>query len=264
MKKSIAFIQLLLSYFRVSLQKGVSNQNIDAFIRLTKPSYLPSKLIRVGGNDGGYLVPEDIATYDIVISPGVGHSTDFDAFFYEKNKKVVMIDPGNYSFENENIVFYKAWLKGYESRSRHYMSLEQIISLENPELKKSVLQIDIEGGEYEVFSSISENTMKSFGVIAAEFHHLGLLTTVGGYELIAPVFNKILETHFVAHLHVNNSGRIHKYKNVEIPETLEITFLNRDTYQPDPKATFSSPHPLDKPCINFLPEKNVPKCWYQS
>lgn len=264
MKKLIPHIQLFLSYLSISLQKGVSTQNIDAFIKSIRPSYSPSRLVRVGGNDGGYLVPEDIANYGMVISPGVGHSTDFDAFFYERNKKVVMIDPGDYSFDNKSIVFYRAWLKGYESKSQHYMSFEQIIRLENPELQKSVLQIDIEGGEYEVFSSISENTMKSFGVIAAEFHHLSLLTTVGGYELIAPVFNKILETHFVAHLHVNNSGRIHKYKNVEIPETLEITFLNRDTYQPDATAIFSSPHPLDKPCINFLPEKHVPKCWYQN
>jgi hypothetical protein len=104
--------------------------------------------------------------------------------------------------------------------------------------------------------------LERFGIIVIELHLLGELLTKDGFQLMSHPLAKLLSSHFVAHLHVNNAGYIHSYKGINVPETMEVTLLSRSRYSPEP-CDFKSPHPLDVKCISSLKEKLVPEIWFR-
>ncbi len=126
----------------------------------------------------------------------------------------------------------------------------------------TVLQMDNYGAQYEARGATPESVLGRFGVIAIEAHHLGGLCYRGMLPIIETAFNRLLKNHFVAHLHVNNSGRVVPYASMEIPDTLELTLLYRDLYPASEAGGFRSPHPLDAPSAPMLSEKPVPRCWW--
>lgn len=252
----------ILGEFGISIQRAVDPSQLLALVRLFQPQWGPNKLTRIGGDgDGGYLVPLDISTYDTLISPGVGYSTQFDDYFLDQNKNVVSIDPGSYEFINPNVQFHKKWLRGYSAKINQAISLTEILNSID-DACSLCLQIDIEGGEYEVIGSLSPMQLERFGVIVIELHLLGELLTKDGFQILSQPLAKLLSTHFVAHLHVNNAGHIHSFKGIDVPETMEVTLLSRSRYIPEP-CDFRSPHPLDMRCISSLREKLVPDIWFR-
>jgi hypothetical protein len=123
-----------------------------------------------------------------------------------------------------------------------------------------LLQIDIEGYEYEVFLSISDNLMRRFRIIVAEFHQLKQLWNNPFFNLAARAFEKILQTHTCVHIHPNNYyGSIQK-EGIEIPKLMEFTFLRNDRIvNPSHQSVF--PHPLDYDNTDN-PPLTLPKSWY--
>jgi len=245
----------------ISVQRGVDPLQLLDLIVLFRPQWNPDALIRIGGDDGGYLVPKDIDLCEVLISPGVGDTTQFDEYFLHQNKRVISIDPGEYEFHNPLIEFHKKWLRGYSAESDRSISLVEILG--HIDLKDSIcLQIDIEGGEYEVIASLSPSELNRFRIIVIELHLLGELLNRDGFQLISEPLKRLLKTHFVAHLHVNNSGHIHHYKGIHVPETMEVTLLSRSCYKIE-SCNFKSPHKLDIRCVPCLPEKLVPEVWFK-
>ncbi len=81
--------------FNIAFLEGVQVKLIAELIDKLRPRWRPEDLIRIGGlHDGGYLVPPDVDSYDLLISPGVGESYEFDRYFIEKKIDSVLIDPG--------------------------------------------------------------------------------------------------------------------------------------------------------------------------
>ena len=123
-----------------------------------------------------------------------------------------------------------------------------------------LLQIDIEGYEYETFLSVSEALMHRFRIIVAEFHLLEHLWNRQFFNLASRAFDKILQTHACVHIHPNNVEGSLKKGGLEIPRVMEFTFLRKDRIQhSDYQVHF--PNPLD--CDNTSNRPLVlPKCWY--
>ena len=90
-----------------------------------------------------------------------------------------------------------------------------------------LLQIDIEGYEYEVFLSMSDTLIKRFRVIVAEFHSLDQLWNPPFFKLASRAFDKILQTHACIHIHPNNCCGSLRKGGIEIPRVLEFTFLRQ-------------------------------------
>jgi hypothetical protein len=260
-RKLLRTLQSLFSIFGISIQRGIDIESLSSLIKKLQPKWDPKNLVRIGDGDGGYLVPFDIGDYEVLISPGVGESYEFDKFFYERGKSAILIDPGDYSFDNPNVKFLKGYLKAYTSVKYRYFSLNNLYANSANQVKKTVLQIDIEGSEYESLSAASEEVMQGIGIIVGEFHDMGLLTTKEGHRQLRNIFEKLLTTHFVAHIHINNGALIHVYKGIEVPDVLEITFLNRNCYKPDVLKEIKKIHQLDCPCIVNKDEQPIPRSW---
>ena len=127
-----------------------------------------------------------------------------------------------------------------------------------------MMQIDIEGYEYEVFLATSEALMQRFRILVVEFHALDELLGICSdkQKQIIHVFNRILQTHSCVHIHPNNCCGRMQNNAIDIPRVMEFTFLRKDRIS---QATYqtSFPHPLD--CDNTSESPLVlPKCWYKS
>lgn len=246
-----------------ALLEGSPPERVARFIARLRPQYPPRDLVRIGGDrDGGYLVPRDIDSYELLISPGVGDSYAFDRHFFGRGVPSVLVDASVDVAPEPHMVHLKKFLGGYTSESEGLLCLQDLLETYGAGKKRIVLQMDIEGAEYEVLAATPESVLDRFGVIAMEAHHLGGLCYRGMLPVIETAFARLLKNHFVAHIHVNNSGRVIPYRGNEIPDTIELTLLHRALYQPVPQARFTSPHPLDVPSLPQLAETPVPRSWW--
>ena len=124
-----------------------------------------------------------------------------------------------------------------------------------------LLQIDVEGYEYEVFFSASDALLRRFRIMVAEFHRLDELWDARFFGLASRVFAKILQTHVVVHAHPNNCcGSVSRW-GIEIPRMMEFTFLRTDRVRSSEYATVF-PHPLDRDNVAINPSLPLPKSWH--
>lgn len=210
---------------------------IFQFLRETNPPEMTHKLTRFGpSQDGGYFVPELSKNFDYLFSPGVGNQAEFDLEFANKGIPVYQLDGtiGQAPVSHKNIVF---WNKNLSSISTEMsLSLDDWVNLCAPKMHFGILQLDIEGGEYEAFLACSNETMRRFSCMVVEFHSLERLSAPILGDAIINTVRKILQTHLVVYRNVNNNGRWFKYQGKEIPSTVEITFLRKDLFQPSIKV----------------------------
>jgi hypothetical protein len=252
-----------LGAFGFALLEGSPADRVQRVIQKLRPQYPPDELVRIGGaRDGGYLVPKDIDSYELLISPGVGDSYEFDRHFFGRGVPSVLVDASVDVPQQPHMVHLKKFLGGYSSETDGLVSLHDLLQQYGAGKSRIVLEMDIEGAEYEVLAATPESVLDRFGVIAMEAHHLTGLCYRGMLPVIEMGFERLLKNHFVAHIHVNNSGPVVPYRGAEIPDTIELTLLHRAFYQPVPQARFTSPHPLDVPSLAHVPETPVPRSWW--
>lgn len=162
--------------------------------------------------------------------------------------------------DHEKFHFQKKFVGAYND-SENFITLDEWVKQAHLiEDSESMLQIDIEGFEYETFLNISSKLMKRFRIIAAEFHDLHLLWSLPFFKVASRVFEKILLTHKTVHIHPNNCCGIFDFKGISIPRVMEFTFLRNDRFIYE-EPIINYPHKLD--CDNTSnPSIILPKCWY--
>jgi hypothetical protein len=144
-----------------------------------------------------------------------------------------------------------------------FMTLDNWISRNANSLQDMILQMDIEGAEYEVFLNTSSEILQRFRIIVVEFHDLEHLLSKLGYAMISQTFKKLLQDFEIVHIHPNNimKAKRVKYKGYEIPDVLEITFLRKNRIiSKSPNLRF--PHRLDRPNSLAFEDYHLPTCWY--
>lgn len=149
------------------------------------------------------------------------------------------------------------------------MSNDEIhISLEDWVMRKVgesdgdlILQMDIEGSEYEVIFDASYELLRRFRIIVVEFHRLEALLDRYGYILICSAFKKLLKDFLIVHIHPNNQTSVTKFKDYMLPSEMEFTFLRRNRISSSSYVR-SFPHPLDVKNIKERDELVLPACWY--
>lgn len=239
-------------------------KNISEFLDKIRPIKSSTPLIRIGSeNDGGYLVPDDFKNIKHCFSPGISDNISFESTL----SKIYNIDCFlcDYSiaappFKVNRHFFIKKFL-GNESNSKT-ITLENWIEQNVSNPQNMILQMDIEGCEYDVLMDVKESTLEQFRIIVIEFHHFSQILSPLGFKLINFVFDKILKSHSIVHIHPNNVGNNTIYKDVEIPEILEFTFLKNDRIETRNYNT-DFPHELDRDNSLNHKTKVLPKCFYE-
>ncbi len=262
MNKIIRKLQSIICPNKEYLTRRVTNPT--ALKNLLKQLYpIKTNLIRIGPQaNGGYLLTDEITNITSCFSPGVGQVCDFEldianrgikVFFADGTVKKLPKDHNQFNFIAKNLG---------SINNKNTMTLESWV---NDSVDKSendlLLQIDIEGAEYETIIACPESVIQRFKIIVGEFHNLDQLWNRPYFEIISAAFQKILKTHICIHNHPNNYRRPTTYNNITIPTITEISFLRRDAISGPFKFANIFPHPLDSDTTNSE-SLVLPKDWY--
>ena len=205
--------------------------DLRALLKKLHPLSTNRGLIRLGPTgDGGYLVPNDLVGIQACFSPGVSLVSGFENDCAELGMKVFLADKSvdRPAVEHKLISFTKQFVGA--TSSDDFMTLDSWVNLALPEGNSDLLlQIDIEGYEYEVFLSTSEALMQRFRIIVAEFHQLDQLWNRPFFNLARRAFDKILQNHTCVHIHPNNCCGSLQRAGIDIPKVMELHYL-RDIY----------------------------------
>ena len=227
------------------------------------PMSTGKELIRLGPNgDGGYLVPNDLAGIEACFSPGVSVISGFEKDCAEIGAKVFLADKSvDQPAEMHKNFFFTKKFVGVTTNDDFMTIDDWVASSLTDSHGDLILQIDIEGYEYETFLAMSDKLIGRFRIIVAEFHALDQFWNKPFFQLASRAFEKILQTHTCVHIHPNNCKAPLVKGGLAIPPVLEFTFLRNDRAV-DAKHAISFPHRLD-----FDNTRNrhfpLPTCWYR-
>lgn len=224
---------------------GMAEESVLAMIKRIKPVGVDVPLVRIGPNeDGGYLVPDDFGDMKLCISPGVGPTSAFELECAKMGMEVLLADASvnGPAIHHDKFRFVKKFVNGYSSEES--MTFSQLIQSQGFEDREFLLQMDIESSEYDAILAMSEKELRDARIILLEMHDLGQLWNRYFYRLFNAVWTKIEATHYCVHLHANNCAHVVNYKNIDIPNVIEFSFIRKDRANIIADSV-KLPHPLD-------------------
>ena len=239
------------------------SSEVRQIVDLLKPVDCGIELIRVGGdNDGGYLLPDDLTGIKYCFSPGVAETASFERDCLDMGISSFLAD---YSVDAPPVElpgceFSKKFI-GVVNNGR-YMTLDHWVShgLKDDRDGELILQMDIEGAEYEMLLSTTTETLTRFRIMVVEFHHMDSLRDRNFCQLASSTVRRIREEFDVVHVHPNNFRGITSINGVKIPTVLEATFLRKDRVKAR-KPVKHLPHPLDQPNTRSKTDITMPSNW---
>lgn len=236
---------------------------IQALAHRIRPIATNVPLIRIGADeDGGYLIPDDLDGIRACYSPGVDQIASFETALLRHGIPSHLADrsvdgppPGTIAAS-----FIKKFIGA--NSSGDYISLQQWVSdTEGTDgAGDLLLQMDIEGGEYESILSTPDSLLSRFRIIAIEFHDIETWGQTHFLSMVEATFGKLLNLFHVVHNHPNNAMGIVDMNGFLSPRLFEITLLRKDRV----KETFglaSLPHALDRRNLLDRPDILFPEGW---
>ncbi len=253
---------------RAALSRGytlapkVSDDEVCDLIRWLRPRRCDAPLIRLGGpRDGGYLIPDDLEGIEYCFSPGVNRTVDFETALADRHIRSFLAD---YSVPQPPVtrpefVFDRKFIGVMDDEI--HMTLQSWKAKYLPDYAgELLLQMDIDGGEYEVLLSTPLELLAQFRIIVIELHALDRLFDRFAFGIMRSCFRKLLSLFYVVHAHPNNCSGMIVHNGLEIPQVIELTLYNRRRAEPgDYRSDF--PHALDVDNCAKRPPLALPSCW---
>lgn len=252
----------------MNLSDKADRHEVERFIARFKENYVSCDLVRVGGDgDGGYLMPNILQDVSYCFSPGVDYMADFEKELSEKyNIKAFMADASvdGPPFHDDNFNFVAKYLGAYTSGNITTLSDWMRESVGEDKSQK-ILQMDIEGAEYDVLIIEDAATLASFSIIIIEFHFLQKIFERDFLRMISAVFEKMFANFSICHAHPNNNCGVEEIDGISVPIVLELTFIRNDLL---PRFQNSSeialPHELDRKNVPGKEDLVLPDIWWKS
>ena len=219
-------------------------------------------LIRVGNNnDGGYLIPDILNQIEFCFSPGVGFTTSFEDDLLNYSVKSYLAD-GTVSYSGEHD-FLKKNLNSFDDENN--ITLESWIDekIKDKSNNNLLLQMDIEGSEIGTLYNTNIKTLDRFKCIIVEFHNFHSILNFFGLRIYSDIFDKLLKTHYIIHIHPNNDCYNLIINKNSIPDTLEFTFINKKIVHHIKNISYDLPHLLDKKNVENLRDIKCPEIFYK-
>ena len=253
--------------FNTLIEDLVSNNALEIFFSKFRKNYISCDLIRVGdrSGDGGYLMPNILNEVSYCFSPGVDNTASFEKELSEKyNIKSFMADASvkGPPFQNKNFEFTPKFLKTENNNKTITLSNWIKNSIGNDKANK-ILQMDIEGGEYDVLLYEGPETFASFQVMIIEFHDVHKIFHRDFFKIFSNILDKIYKNFSICHVHPNNCCGKLNLNNISIPAVMEMTFIRNDLgskYQNSNKIVL--PHNLDRKNVLKNKEIILSQIWY--
>jgi hypothetical protein len=243
-----------LAFFGIKMSFGPTARQVREVAKLLVPKPSPKPLIRIGGDtDGGYLLPDDLDGIGACFSPGVAETCTFELDLANRGIRSFLADFSVAAPPVSNPLFsFEKLYIGPETDGEMFISLPDWVESKNVEKSDLILQMDIEGAEWQVLEATPTNILQKFRIIVIELHNLDeMMSNMISIQRVEAIFKKLISGFIPVHLHPNNCCPSLRFRGVEIPSVLEVTFLRKDRYGIYiDRHPARIPHPLDM--------KNVP------
>ena len=182
------------------------------------------RLIRLGRNcDGGYVIPEELIN-DNLLTCGIADEISFEEDYIKMVKfpNIHCFDGTIENFPSTNPLFsfHRKNIGKFDNDDT--ISLNTIFSCFFKNQKKVVLKMDIEGAEYESFSTLSQENLKKIDCMVLEMHDID-----SKYNEFSSLMYKLNSELVLIHRHDNNSGGYFTYNNELFGRVYELTFVNK-------------------------------------
>lgn len=222
--------------------------------------HISRQKIRIGRPyDGGYVVFDLQGGYDAIISGGIANDISFEKAVLGYHPVPCFAYDGTINHLPENdprITFIRKNVGEVENEtlSNLHGTLEPYSNV--------FMKIDIEGHEFRLFPTFSENQMKKIKQLVLEIHtpadiqlypeyYKGLLDITN--EHMFSMLKKINRTHTLVHLHPNNGCKTHWVDGIMLPNVFECTFIRNDFVHTKHPNTELIPLSIDMPNVPSLP-----------
>ena len=240
---------------------SVDPASLRSLLASFAPMQTDKSLIRLGAaGDGGYLVPNDLDGIEACFSPGVSTTSAFERACADRGMRIFLADKTvNGPAEAHALFHFTRKHVGAAAASDVMTMAEWVHQTVDESTSDLLLQMDIEGAEYETLLAIPDELLRRFRIAVFEFHWLDHLWSKPFFNLASAAFRKLLNTHVCVHIHPNNCCGSLKRGGVEMPRVAEFTFLRKDRVGTSARAT-TFPHPLDADNTGN-PPLLLPACW---
>lgn len=250
-----------LRYLNTEVSRSIGKAELDKFFSRTNPVSTQCELIRLGSKaDGGYLIPDDLEGIEACFSPGVSAMVDFELDLAKRGIRSYLADfsVNGPPVHSDFFEFNKKFLGS--CNKEEFFTLDTWIKEKQIGDYDLILQMDIEGSEYDVIFQADRDLLRRFRIMVIEFHRLDRISNPFMFKLLANSLDKILNDFEIVHIHPNNCAppiRIHEFA---IPPVMEFSFFRRDRIK-ESFITTEFPHRLDHPNIPTNKDFSLPKCW---
>lgn len=249
------------------IEKLNSKSDLEVFLSRFREKYISCELVRVGGEgDGGYLHPNNLEEIVYCFSPGVSCTADFEKELSDKyNIKSFMADASvtEPPILDGNFKFIRKFL-GVCTKDQ-FITLSDWISESIGESKANkILQMDIEGSEYDVLMYEDAEVLASFSSMIIEFHGLQKLFEKDFLRMFSTIFEKIYKHFSICHVHPNNCCGTATLDGIGVPRVMEVTFVRNDLLEKVSSTRMTHlPHPLDRKNVERKSDIVMPEIWWK-
>ncbi len=215
----------------------LSNQEVYEYLYsvkklMTVMDIKGSRYVRIGDQEhsGGYVMLDDLSDKSIFYSFGISEDVTWDSYFAEILKRpVYMYDHtiNSLPYEHGNFKWRKIGICGENEKGKKadLKSLTELLTENgNTKDRNMILKMDVEGAEWDVFSSIPAEVLQQFDQITMEMH----------WFLDFNLKNKIIKSlevlntyHQLVHIHGNCGDISIPMDGYNMPNILEATYVNR-------------------------------------
>ena len=235
--------------------------SLRALLKSLAPVLPGRDLIRLGpAADGGYLVPDDLRGIEACFSPGVSSVSGFEKDCAKLGMNVFLADRtvAGPAEPHPRFNFIRKHVGAVTDDD--VMTMDDWVRRSVPDSQSDLLlQMDVEGAEYETLLAMPDGLLRRFRIAVIEFHWLDHLWSKPLFQLASSAIRKLLQTHTCVHIHPNNCCGSLKRAGLEIPRVAEFTFLRTDRVT-NPSYATRFPHPLDADNTANAPLP-LPACW---
>jgi hypothetical protein len=237
-------------------------EEITSLLSILHPVHSKASLVRLGPKgDGGYLIPNCLDGIQACFSPGVNEVSGFEVDCANLGIPVYLADASvdSPAQQHKLFEFTKKYIGAFSEGDFISMDL-WVASCLDTSSSDLMLQMDIEGFEYESILAMSESLLNRFRIIVVELHLLDQLWNYAFFALASRAIRKLLLKHKCVHIHPNNVSQFSEQFGLSIPRVMEFTFVRNEMATTEYRTDF--PHSLDYD-NTANPHKALPQCWFQ-
>lgn len=210
--------------------------------------------LRVGNSkgDGGYVMIDDFQGIEAAYSYGINNDVTWDKDIAARNIPVYQYDHTIMELPETNPLFNwtKQGICGHGSEEPNLRTLSEHVERNgHTAADRLLLKIDVEGAEWDVFSTLPPNLLSKFDQVVGEFHGFQHFELPYWAEKLSRSIANITAGHRLFHVHANNNSALSIVGGIPLPAVLELSFARITQGREMIASDEIFPTDLDFPCF---------------